>query len=125
MAGGSEHSIDSVKKPDGEQYEERLGSQSGAGGMESQSSLSRHKQAKLNRTYLVNLIEEQGYRCRLSGLELTPDTAALDHIIPVAKGGEHVAENVAWVHEEINRMKGQLSVDEFVSLCRKVVQYTR
>jgi hypothetical protein len=83
------------------------------------------EQAKLNRSYLVALIEEQGYRCKLSGIELTPDTASLDHIIPVSKGGEHCVGNVAWVHEEINRMKGQLSVEEFIALCLKVVQYTR
>jgi hypothetical protein len=83
------------------------------------------EQAKLNRSYLVALIEEQEYRCKLSGMELTPEIAALDHIVPVSKGGQHCVGNVAWVHQEINRMKGQLSVDEFVSLCLKVVQYTR
>lgn len=83
------------------------------------------EQTKLNRSYLVELIKEQEYRCKLSGIELTPDTAALDHIIPVSKGGQHSVGNVAWVHEEINRMKGPLSVDEFLALCSKVVQYTR
>jgi hypothetical protein len=83
------------------------------------------EQAKLNRSYLVALIEEQGYRCKLSGIELTPETAALDHIVPVSKGGQHCVGNVAWVHEEINRMKGPLSVEEFVAMCLKVVQYTR
>jgi 5-methylcytosine-specific restriction endonuclease McrA len=74
---------------------------------------------------LLQLIESQDYRCGISGVELTPETAALDHITPVSKGGEHVIENVMWVHHEINRMKGVLPIDEFVALCRKVTQYTR
>ena len=79
----------------------------------------------INRASLVKLIEQQEYRCKYSGIELTPDAASLDHIVPVSKGGEHVVSNVAWVHHEINRMKGQLSVEEFIALCSKVVQYNR
>ncbi len=79
----------------------------------------------VTQSFLVKLIEKQGYRCAISGAELTPDIASLDHIIPVSKGGKHAVDNVAWVHAEINRMKGQLSLDEFVSLCSRVVQYNR
>jgi len=77
----------------------------------------------MNREHLVKMIEDQEYKCKLSGIELTPNTASLDHVIPVSKGGEHVVDNVAWVHCEINRMKGQLSVEEFVLLCKRVAQY--
>lgn len=80
---------------------------------------------KVNQPFLVKLIEKQGYRCAISGVELTPELASLDHIVPVSKGGEHAVDNVIWVHAEINRMKGQLSMDEFVSFCSKVVQYNR
>ena len=83
------------------------------------------KGAKLTRTYLVDLIKRQQYRCSLSGIELTPETAALDHVVAVSNGGEHTPENVTWVHNEINRMKGTLSVEEFVALCSKVVQWKR
>lgn len=83
------------------------------------------EQAKLNRSYLVELIEKQEYRCALSGMPLTPDIASLDHIVPVSKGGKHEVGNVAWVHEEINRMKGTLSKDEFLAMCLKVVEHLR
>lgn len=88
-------------------------------------SLMAKKQLQINREQLVKLIEDQEYRCKLSGIELTPQTASLDHTVPVSMGGEHVVSNVAWVHTEINRMKGQMSVEEFVSMCNRVAQYNR
>jgi hypothetical protein len=79
----------------------------------------------VTQSFLVKLIEKQGYRCAISGAELTPEIASLDHVVPVSKGGEHAVDNVVWVHAEINRMKGQLSIEEFVSWCSKVVRYNR
>jgi DNA-binding CsgD family transcriptional regulator len=73
---------------------------------------------------LLELIETQEYRCALSGVELTPDTAALDHIVPRADGGEHVLSNVQWLHGDVNRAKGTLSNEEFVKLCRRVAGWT-
>ena len=69
---------------------------------------------------LMSLVEAQGFRCALSGIELTPETAALDHITPVALGGEHSVANLQWLNCEVNRMKGMLSVDVFVDICKRV-----
>ena len=69
---------------------------------------------------LMNLVESQHYRCALSGIELTPETAALDHITPVANGGEHAIGNLQWLNSEVNRMKGMLSVDVFIDICKRV-----
>lgn len=79
----------------------------------------------VTQSFLVQLIAKQNYRCAISGIELTPEMASLDHIIPVSKGGEHVVDNVVWVHAEINRMKGQLSMEQFIAFCNKVIQYSR
>lgn len=69
---------------------------------------------------LMKLVESQQYRCALSGIELTPETAALDHITPVAIGGEHAIANLQWLNCEVNRMKGMLSVEVFIDICRRV-----
>jgi hypothetical protein len=79
---------------------------------------------QLTSTFLAQLIRKQEYRCALSGVTLTPDTAALDHIVPYSEGGKHTRDNVQWVHEEVNRMKGQMSSREFREWCRRVAGWT-
>ena len=74
---------------------------------------------------VLQLLEYQSYRCALTGRKLTPETAALDHIVPIRCGGEHVIENAQVLHKDANRAKGSLTADEFVQLCREVVQWDR
>lgn len=73
---------------------------------------------------LLSLIEQQEYRCAISGETLTPDVASLDHMKPISRGGTHTMDNVAWVHKRINSAKGTMDTEEFVDMCRKVVGYT-
>lgn len=75
---------------------------------------------KVHSSHLLDLIEHQDYKCALSGLELTPDTASVDHVVPVGRGGSHAKENLQVLHREINRMKGMLTNEEFVGYCRMV-----
>lgn len=72
---------------------------------------------------LYKLAKDQEFRCALSGLPLEPSDAALDHIVPVSKGGTDDIGNLQWVHSVINKMKGSLDNDEFVAMCRKVSQW--
>jgi 5-methylcytosine-specific restriction endonuclease McrA len=80
--------------------------------------------SQLTSSFLAQLIKKQEYRCALSGVTLTPDTAALDHILPYSEGGKHTRDNVQWVHEEVNRMKGQMGSREFKEWCRRVAGWT-
>ena len=59
----------------------------------------------------------------LTGRDLTPQTAALDNIVPIRCGGKHVIENVQVLHKNVNRAKGSLTNEEFVALCREVVTW--
>lgn len=72
---------------------------------------------------IVRILESQQYRCAYTGDELTPDNVSADHLVPVAMGGAHGIENIRLVIRDVNRMKGTMSLDEFVALCRKVVDY--
>jgi len=74
---------------------------------------------------ILSLIEHQGYRCALSDRELTPETAALDHVMPVSRGGEHQIENAQVLHKEVNRAKGTLTNEEFVQLCCEVAAHAK
>lgn len=69
---------------------------------------------------IFSLLEEQEYRCALSGRKLTPETASLDHILPLAKNGQHDISNIWIVDHQINAAKGTLTAEEFIQLCQEV-----
>ena len=77
----------------------------------------------MNVANVLRLLERQQHRCALTGRSLTPDTASLDHIIPVRCGGEHVVENTQVLHKDVNRAKTTMTNEEFIQLCREVVEY--
>jgi 5-methylcytosine-specific restriction endonuclease McrA len=72
---------------------------------------------------VLRLLERQNYRCALTGRLLTPDLASLDHIVPVRCGGEHRIENAQVLHRNVNRAKTTMTNEEFIALCREVVEY--
>ena len=73
----------------------------------------------------LNLIEKQQYRCALSGRKLTPETASLDHVVPLSRGGKHDISNLQVLEHQVNTAKGTLTMDEFISLCEDVIRHTR
>lgn len=72
---------------------------------------------------LYELLEAQEYRCALSGVSLSPSTASLDHKTPVSDGGTSDMDNLWFVHCDVNKAKGTMSISEFVAMCRRVSQY--
>lgn len=71
---------------------------------------------------MMAMLERQNYRCAISGRELTPESAQLDHIQPIAKGGDHSMSNLWIVETSANRAKNTMTYEDFVALCRDVVQ---
>jgi len=78
-----------------------------------------------------DLYEEQKRLCALSGMEINfarskqhylerGTTASLDRI---DSSVGYVKGNVQWVHKLINRMKSNLSQENFINICAKVSQY--
>lgn len=74
----------------------------------------------VNRTAVLQLLEEQQYRCALTGRPLEPQTACLDHIVALSCGGVHTLSNIQVLHRDVNRAKGTLSNDEFIAMCGEV-----
>lgn len=67
------------------------------------------------------MLGDQSFKCYLTGVNLTPETAALDHIIPVSKGGHPTdARNGGFLHSVVNKMKGSMDLDEFMQWCGRV-----
>ena len=74
--------------------------------------------------YLWDLLQKQHRKCALTNAELTlerghPMCLSLDQINP-AKG--YIEGNVQWVCWCVNFAKGELSMLDFVDMCRAVVQ---
>lgn len=78
---------------------------------------------KITKSGVLRLLERQKYRCCLTGWELTPHNASLDHRQPVSRGGTHTLSNAQALHEDVNRAKGTLTNEEFIELCRAVVRH--
>lgn len=77
---------------------------------------------------LGELLERQNNTCPYTGMHLTPEVnCSLDHILPVSRfvDSRTQIENVEWVHSLINTMKGSLTKDEFIAVCRLIVEYTK
>ncbi len=60
------------------------------------------------------LFDEQNGKCAYCGCDLNESGKHLDHIIPIAKGGLHTANNVHWVCPTCNLSKGDKLEDEWL-----------
>jgi hypothetical protein len=74
----------------------------------------------------IALLEAQGYKCALTGVELTcilekgtvcKTNASIDRIDPK---GPYTRSNVQLVCAAINKLRVDMSVDDFINWCKKV-----
>lgn len=78
----------------------------------------------------LNLIlEKQNGLCALTGVPLTctlelgkisNTNASIDRIIPGAKGGGYVVDNIRLVCSIVNKMRGTLTDEEFLYWCKMI-----
>ncbi len=72
---------------------------------------------------LQGLLALQNNRCAYSGEVLVVGgNASLDHKTPRSLGGENCIENLQWVTWQINRMKSNMTDDQFRSLCASLAE---
>ena len=94
------------------------------------SAKKRNLDYNVTSKYLWQLLENQNFKCALTGEELNlsrtinnktkTQTASLDRI-DSSKG--YVEGNVRWVHKVINQMRSNRSDEEFILWCLKVAEY--
>jgi hypothetical protein len=93
-----------------------------------------------NRNIIVNISIQQAWdlflkqdrKCALSGVELkfaptrrtmsTHTTASLDRI---DSNKDYTIDNVQWIHKDINFMKKDLEQNEFLDMCKKIVEFKK
>lgn len=64
-------------------------------------------------------------KCYLTGVEIDiyqTTTYHFDHIVPVSKGGDNSINNLGICTKMANMAKTNMTYDEFVELCKKVVE---
>lgn len=63
--------------------------------------------------------------CYLSGedINLYENTYSLDHIIPVSRGGGNTLCNLGITHKTVNNIKSDLTPDELIKWCIKILEY--
>ncbi len=66
------------------------------------------------------LLEKQGKRCALSGVELSPNDSSVDHKLPLSRGGTDLIDNLQWVTRQVNKAKGTMTNEEFIQMCAHV-----
>lgn len=72
---------------------------------------------------LFKKLELQCFRCFFTGKELIPGVnASVDHLHPRSKREDLTGDidNIVWCDRRINLMKGNFSLEEFVTTCRQV-----
>jgi hypothetical protein len=78
---------------------------------------------RASKNELYELAKTQEFRCALSGVKLEPDIAALDHKMPISKGGSDQVDNLQWVTDAINKAKGTMTNHEFINMCKQVAKW--
>lgn len=64
--------------------------------------------------------------CYLTGEPINyndPSSYHFDHIVPRSKGGENTLDNLGLATKQANQMKGDMSLDEFLNACEKVLRH--
>lgn len=94
--------------------------------------LDKHGKARLGKRSMTftwkDVIEKFGWEttCYLTGRKIDlrePRTYQFDHKVSVAKGGNSTIDNLGICCRDANQSKHDMSVDEFVALCKEVLEH--
>lgn len=58
------------------------------------------------------IIERDGYVCHICGGDVLPDDLQFDHVIPLARGGPHIFDNIRVSHATCNNRKKARLIQE-------------
>ena len=86
--------------------------------------LRKESSSSVTKSELLRKLEQQQYRCALSGEPMTPSLSSLDHINPKAIGGEDGIGNLQIVLPCVNRAKGTMTQSQFVAMCHAISRST-
>ena len=73
----------------------------------------------------IEIFRRDNWTCYLCGGKVTSADVSLDHVVPITRGGQHTADNLACTHRECNYAKGHRELATCSSCGEKVIQGTR
>jgi len=86
-----------------------------------------NKDYDLNFTWL-DIIEKfnENTICYLTGININlfEGDYQLDHIVPVSRGGNNSIDNLGITHPIVNQMKGDLTPEELIEWCIKILEFS-
>lgn len=65
-------------------------------------------------------------KCYLSGEDIdisNPKSFHFDHIFPASKGGNNLLDNLGITSSIVNKMKHDLTIEEFLAKCKEILEY--
>lgn len=80
------------------------------------------KEYKFRAMDFYELLEEQEYRCPLTGRELTPGNTTAEHIVPLRQRGEHCRANIYLVVKTVAKIKRYVAEEELVQLAADIIR---
>lgn len=68
-------------------------------------------------------LEEAGFKCDLTGWEISPECFELDHIVSINDGGTDDCDNLQCVHPLVNKAKGTMGNQQFIDMCKAIAAH--
>jgi 5-methylcytosine-specific restriction endonuclease McrA len=83
----------------------------------------KRRHALVTAKQLEKKLEDQKFKCGLTGRDLSPSLSSLDHVNPRSMGGEDDISNLQIVLPCVNKAKGTMSQSQFVAMCHAVARH--
>ncbi|WP_061221723.1 HNH endonuclease [Leptospira borgpetersenii] len=68
------------------------------------------------------LLNQQKGKCYLTGRELYPVDALVEHIVPLRKGGEHEFKNTCLIISPLSKLKRYYTEEEIVHISADIIK---
>ncbi|MCW7491997.1 HNH endonuclease [Leptospira sp. 2 VSF19] len=77
---------------------------------------------KLRAGHIRKLLNDQNFRCFVSGIPLTYENVEIEHIIPLSKGGKHELVNLCFIDKSLKELKRFKTKEEIIELCKIIIE---
>lgn len=83
----------------------------------------RHRTGSITIEDAYNKLEEQGFRCALTGVPLAWDAKSGMSIDRIDSSEEYTLDNIQIVHKDVNLMKNAFDQTYFINMCKLVAKH--